>query len=299
MMIRGAVRAICWFGFVTSLLAITLHAAQSEIEITRDIIYGSADGTDLKLDIYRPAATALLPAILILHASNGTKSDPDLVVPWAQYLAGQGYLAIAVEHRLLPFYGGPGFPAQLQDVKCAVRWARANATTWNINPDRIGILGFSSGGWLAELVGTTDNSSNLEGSCGDTPISSRVQAVIAYYSPSDLLKMPAIGQYDVGNVLIGKPCLPGPSQDATLCMQASPVTYISSDDPPFLLAHGTKDTNIPFEQSELMQSALSAAGVNVELVKVEGAGHIWKIDTDYEKQVEASLISFLEKHLKH
>jgi acetyl esterase/lipase len=297
-MMRSAARAICWVGIVTSLLAITLHADRPEVQITRDIIYGSADGKDLKLDIYQPASTVPLPAILILHASNGTKSDPDLVVPWAQYLAGQGYIAVAIEHRLLPFYGGPGFPAQLQDVKCAVRWVRINAATQNINPDRIGILGFSSGGWLAELIGTTDSSSNLEGSCGDLSVSSRVQAVVAYYSPSDLLKMPAIGQYDVGNVLIGKACLPGSSQDAALCIQASPITYVSSDDPPVLLAHGTKDTNIPFEQSELMQSTLSAAGVDVELVKVDGAGHIWKIDTDYEKQVEASLTPFLEKNLK-
>jgi CubicO group peptidase (beta-lactamase class C family)/acetyl esterase/lipase len=270
------------------------------INIQSNVVYANAEGQELRLDIYKPNASSALPAIILLPTTDNNKNDRTLMIPWANFFAQHGYASFTVEHRPYPFNRGPAFPAQVHDAKCAVRWVRAHAKELNIQPEKIGVVGFSAGGWLAGLLGVTGSAEGLEGSCGDTNVSSHVQAVVTYYAPLDLAKFPEIagGQFDAGSILLGKPCLPNKVEDPALCAKASPVNYVSSDDSPFLLVHGTRDESVSIQHAEMMRDALKKAGVAVEFVAVEGAGHIWGIDSPFEALVQKSLLPFLEKYLK-
>lgn len=232
--------------------------------ITRDVTYCTADGVALKMDIYRPKVAAQpAPALLFVHGGGWTSGDKANVGTLERAaLVTRGYVIASAEYRLAPQYQ---FPAQIVDVKCAVRFLRASAAVYGIDPSRIGALGESAGGHLVALLGTADASAGFDqGEYADQ--SSRVQAVTDLYGPSDLT-MPALNG-PAGASLTG---IFGTEPGAMA--KASPISYISPDDPPFLIMHGEKDTLVPTGQSEELADRLRAAGVPVTLVIVRNAGH--------------------------
>ncbi len=205
------------------------------------------------------------------------------------------YAAATINYRLS---GEATWPAQIHDCKAAIRWLRANAPKYGIDPDRIGVIGASAGGHLAALLGTSGGIATLEGDLGThAGVSSRVKCVVDQFGPSDLL---AMGDYpsridhnapeSPESKLIGG-ALP---EHKDVARAASPITYVSRDDPPFLIFHGTEDPLVPFNQSERLAEALKAAGVSCTFVNVVDAGH-----GDFRSpEVGRRIRQFLDKHLR-
>src|SRR5207249_5627144 len=167
----------------------------------------------------------------------------------------------------------------IEDCKAAIRWLRANASKYNLDPDRIGVWGFSAGAHLAALLGTSGGVKELEGTGDNMSYSSRVQAVCVVSGVEDLLQLYRDATGPLGaemnpeikpalEALIGGPI----EENKTKAIAASPITYVSKDDPPFLIIHGEKDFGVPASQGELLAAALKAAGVETTL-EITPRGH--------------------------
>ena len=264
----------------------------------RDLEYVKGGHARNKLDLYLPEkAGGPLPVIVWVHGGawlGGNKDNP----PALPFVA-RGYAVASVNYRLSQH---AKFPAQIEDCKAAIRWLRANAKTYHLDPDRIGVWGASAGGHLVALLGTTGGVKKLEGNGGNADQSSRVQAVVDWFGPTDFAK---IGRqsgpdskldHDAPDSpearLIGGPV----QQNKKKAAAASPVTYVTREAAPFLIMHGDRDPVVPYAQSEELAAALKKAGARVTLKKVEGAGHGGKeFGTPENRQLIAE---FFDKHLK-
>lgn len=232
-----------------------------------------------RLDLYlpdndQPADSAKRPLVIWIHGGGWRAGSKDNcpAIP----LATQGFAVASINYRLS---GHAIFPAQIHDCKAAVRWLRANADQYGIDPDRIGVWGSSAGGHLVALLGTSGDVQSLEGDIGITSHSSRVQAVCDWFGPTDFLLMNKHAEgkgrldHDAAtspeSLLIGAPIQQHPDKTKV----ASPLTYVSQDDPPFYIVHGDADTLVPLAQSQLLQQSLENADVSVSLTVVKDAGH--------------------------
>lgn len=258
-------------------------------ETLRDVVYCSPDGSPQRMDVYFPESGGPWPALLYVHGGgwmHGDKSEAGMI---AQLMTSQGYLVVSINYRLYP----PAiFPAMIQDVKCAVRSLRANAAQYNLDPKRIGAVGVSAGGHLVALLGTTDPSTGWD--VGEyLEQTSRVQAVITMAGVMDLsrsfpnadieaMKRVGFGEFNVA--------------------EASPVTHVTPDNPPFLLIHGDRDELVPAEQSQLMYDRLVQANVPAELVIVQNAGHSMIAPdgstTPTLGEINQIIVDFLARYLK-
>jgi acetyl esterase/lipase len=254
----------------------------------------TADGVKLTMDLYQPKKMAgPAPAVLYVHGggwTGGDKSDGAGLL-FKEELVRRGYVMAAINYRLAPKYA---FPAQIEDVKCAVRHLRANAAKYNIDPKRIGAIGGSAGGHLVSLLGVSDK----EWDTGEnSDQSSRVQAVVDMFGPSDLKLMLAGSGRNFGLTIFNAS---GP--DDPLLLAYSPVTYITPDDPPFLILHGDHDEVVPLEQSQILYDKLKAAGVPVEMVVVKNAGHGFiPVNGDIQPsmpELVQMVANFFDKYLK-
>ncbi|MBI4785493.1 MAG: alpha/beta hydrolase [Chloroflexi bacterium] len=234
--------------------------------VRRDVTYCTADGVALMMDLYFPQRTGqLAPVIVFVHGGGWRQGDkrnqPEILSP--ADLTSRGYLYASLNYRLAPEWK---FPAFIQDVKCAIRHLRANAASYNLDPNRIGVIGGSAGGHLVALLGVTDASAGFDvGEYGDQ--SSRVQAVVDMFGPADLT-MTELGEPEIIPQAYGTS-----NRNDPILVQASPVTYVSKDDPPFLILHGDKDRVVPLSQSQVLYERLRTTGVNSSLVIVKNAGH--------------------------
>jgi acetyl esterase/lipase len=242
-----------------------------EVVTESGLVYGTGGGQELKLDLARPKEGAgPFPAVVCIHGGGWRAGSRFNLVPFTKLLAGRGFVAVTVSYRLVP---AARFPAQIEDCKAAVRWLRAHAKKYKIDPNRIGAVGFSAGGHLACLLGVADRRAGLEGKGGNGEQSSRVQAVVSFFGPTDLAALASSPKMEE-RVLV--PLLGATYKEAPdLYRKASPVTYVSRDAPPFLFFHGTRDGVVPISQSESLAAKLRAAGVPARLVRREGAGHGW------------------------
>ena len=251
-------------------LILIARAAQtpSDLKLDKDVAYRMVAGKVLGMDIVRPAEQAgPLPVILFIHGGGWQAGNKRDGLQTLYGLAKQGYVAASVQYRLAP---DSHFPAQIHDVKAAVRYVRSHAQELNIDPDRIGIMGGSAGAHLALLLATTDRADGLEGTNeGDEVVSSRVQAVFSVAGPTDLTPVfPKSSEYMV-NAFIGQTRADAPDQYA----KASPIHYVSAGDTPIFAVHGTKDELVPYEQVPAMVAACQKAGVSMELITIEDGGH--------------------------
>jgi len=260
----------------------------------RDVAYVTNGHERQKLDLFvPPGATNPLPLIIWVHGGawqGGSKEN----CPALRYL-GRGYAVASINYRLSQH---AIFPAQIEDCKAAVRWLRANAKEHNLDPNRFAAWGSSAGGHLVALLGTSGGVKEFD--TGDNlKVSSRVQAVVDFFGPTDFTQM---GKFSLLNAPFDHDAADSPEsrliggaiqQNKDKAAKANPITYVSQDDPPFLILHGDKDNLVPFQQSELLKEALTKAGVTVTLRIIEGAGHGFG-GRDIDNQVAA----FLEKHLK-
>lgn len=225
------------------------------------------------LDLYLPEkGDKPLPLIIWIHGGAWMAGSKDGPSPALRFTA-NGYAVAQVGYRLSQ---EAKFPAQIYDCKAAVRWLRANAAKYHLDPNKFIAWGSSAGGHLVALLGTSGGGAELEGNVNDLKESSRVQAVVDWFGPTDFLHI-GDAESDIHHTgpdspeskLIGGPLLENKDKAA----KASPITYVSKDAPPFLIMHGDRDRTVPFNQSELLYAALKKAGVDVTFVPMKGAGH--------------------------
>ncbi len=272
--------------------------AQTKLAIPQNVIfepdieYANPDNQHLQLDMARPKrGDGPFPAIVCIHGGGfraGSRKGYDAL---CVRLAHEGYVAVTVSYRLAPKYQ---FPAAVHDVKEAVRWLRANAKQYHVDPERIGVMGGSAGGHLAQFLGVTADVKSFEGNGGHLDKSSRVSCVVNYYGPSDFTK--SYGKsVDAAEVL---PLWLGGNLDNARHRHivASPLNWITPHAAPSLCIHGTQDNYVAHEQAVWLVDRLKSAGVEADLLSLEGAGHGFS-GADADK-AEKAMIAFFAKHLR-
>ncbi len=246
------------------------------VDVVEDVVYGSKDGLDLHVDIAYPSQTPekLMPAVLLVHGGGWSGGTHKGYLP--MNLAEHGYFIATVEYRLS---GEAPWPAQIEDCKLALRWLRAHADQYHVDPTRIGVMGHSAGGHLVSCLGTLGADTTLD--VGEfASQNSRVQAVVDEAGPVDFT--PA-GRPTIGTTMEDHPGLIrlfGGGYDARRAAweQASAALHVSSETPPFLILHGEQDHLVPIHQAEEMAESLKKAGIPYELIRVKNAGHGLRAD---------------------
>jgi len=262
---------------------------QDGYSVTTHVPYCEVDGVELRLDIAIPKGEGPFPGVICIHGGGWSGGQREVYSPVIRQLAAEGFVAATASYRLAP---GHKFPAAIEDVKCSVRFLRAHAKDFKIDPRRIGATGGSAGGHLVALLGTTTKEDGLEGRGGYLDQSSRVSAVCDLYGPTDIVNQTWSDETDqIVYRFMGKTR----EEDIEAYKLASPLFQVSRDDPPFLIFHGDSDGLVPVNQSKILHEALQKAGVPSELVIYEGADHGW----GGEKMVDTTdrMIQFFKKYL--
>ena len=269
------------------------------IEIQRDLPYAGTENPRQRVDLLlprKPNGKQPLPVAVWIHGGAWRGGDKrGGLGQLAPLVASGDYAGVSVGYRLT---GEAIWPAQIHDCKAALRWIRANAKKYNLDPKRIGVWGSSAGGHLVAMLGTSGDVEDLEGKLGEhTDQSSRVQCVVDYYGPSDMLTMgkyPSHMKHDAPDSPESR-LLGGPVQELKeKARAASPTNYVSADDPPFLIVHGDRDMTVPYNQSERLDAALREAGVDSTFITIEGAGH----GGFRSRELLGRVRSFFDEHLR-
>ena len=255
-------------------------ALPDSARLLENLPYAGTDNPRQMLDLILPKerATNPLPVVVFIHGGgwrNGQKNGGRRRV--APFVETGEFAGASVGYRLS---GEAKWPTQIHDCKAAIRWIRANAKKYNLDPERIGVWGTSAGGHLVTMLGTSGDVASMDGSIGPhTDVSSRVTCVANFFGPTNFLTMNSTAipgatlDHDATDspesLLIGSPIQESPEKVAT----ANPITYVSADDPPFLNVHGTMDPLVSFNQSELLHAALQKSEVDTTLITINGGGH--------------------------
>ena len=269
-----------------------------DIDLKADLPYAGTDNARQRLDLLLPKTRKSdkpLPVVVFIHGgawqSGSKENGRGNLMPLVR---SGDFAGVSVGYRLTD---QAVWPAQIHDCKAAIRWIRGHAKEYGLDGDKIAVWGSSAGGHLVSMLGTSGGVAELEGSLGpDTAQSSRVTCVINFFGPEDFLSMvrqPSAmdrskGAYPEAKLLGGTV-----QEKPEAAKAASPVTYVTPDDPPFLTAHGTKDTTVPYTQAEEIDAALKKAGVSSILISMEGGGHGFR-SPELDRRVRA----FLDKYLR-
>lgn len=255
------------------------------------IEYSNPEGQHLHLNIARPkTGDGPFPAVVCIHGGGFRAGKRESYDGLVLRLAERGYVALTVTYRLAPKHP---FPAAVHDTKAAVRWLRANAQKYKVDPARIGVTGGSAGGHLAQFLGVTAGVGEFEGDGGNAAQSSAVTCVVNVYGPSDFTK--SYGKsVDAAEVL---PLFLGGNLETRRFQHllASPLYWVTPRAAPTLCIHGTEDKYVAHEQAVWLVEKMKASGAQAELLTLQGAGHGFK-GKDAET-AEAALKAFFDKHL--
>ncbi|MFE1625201.1 alpha/beta hydrolase fold domain-containing protein [Brevibacillus reuszeri] len=263
------------------------------MKLIEDIPFCTQNGKPVCLDIImqEDPPEHPMPAIIYIHGGGWMRGDKAAEGgrSWNARFAKHGFVCVNINHRLS---GEASFPAQIHDVKAAVRWVRAHAREYSIDPSKIGVWGHSSGGHLASLLGTSASIAELEGTGGNEEVSSEVQAVCTLSGPTDLSKMG--GWHDHPNSpdarLFGIETL---TENIELVSRANPMRYIHKKTPPFFIVHGDADSIVPINQSELLYKALD----DVSFLRIKGADHGLIGGNMSMDEILNSILAFFQKQL--
>jgi acetyl esterase/lipase len=258
-----------------------------DVVFKSDIEYANPDNQHLKLNLARPTkGDGPFPAILCIHGGGFRAGKRESYDGLCIRLAQHGYVAVTVTYRLAPKYP---FPAAVHDVKSAVRWLRANAEKYHIDPERIGVTGGSAGGHLAQFLGVTADVKEFSGHGGNASQSSRVACVVNVYGPSDFTRSygKSVDAAEVLPLFLGGNLKTARRQH----IRASPLYWVTPNAAPTLCIHGTEDKYVAHEQAVWLINRLQSAGVEAELLTLKGAGKDIQI-------AEKALLEFFDKHLK-
>jgi acetyl esterase/lipase len=289
-------------------MQLSLSGAPHSFRVVPGIRYGEVPGVplgeaQLVLDLLvpEPQPTTPTPTVVYLHGGGWEAGHHRAaMMPWLNpLLAAHGFVTASVQYRLST---KAPFPAQIHDVKAAIRWLRAAAETYGIDPDRIGVWGDSAGGHLAALLGTSGELPDLEGACGSPTQSSRVQAVVTRCAPTDFLRL---GDEDDTDGVLARLFGGRLGDRVALRRLASPVSHVHAGMPPFLIVHGTADETVPYEQAELLAQALRSVEAEVTVHTIPGAHHNMSTDPDLPwgddpwEDLGRQALEFFTKHLNH
>lgn len=253
-----------------ALTSVGAHAADGARDL-KDITYATVDGKALGVDLHLPAGAKSPPLVVYLHGGawqSGTKAQ------YPAFLVERGFAVASLDFRST---NEAPFPANVHDVKAGIRFLRAKARDYGYRTDRIAIVGASSGGHLAALVGVTNGNAELEGAEGDhRDQSSNVQAIVSYFGASNLTTI--LAQSTPWGVQIREPALQKlfggtAQQKPELARLASPVFHVDRRDPPLFLLHGDQDNQMPINQMHELDGAYAAAGLKAETLVLHGVGH--------------------------
>ncbi len=266
-------------------------ADEPKVATANDLVYTKAGDVELKLDLARPdGGDGPFPAVLVIHGGAWRSGDKSQNRGALVEFAKRGYVAISPQYRFCPKVT---FPAQVHDVKAAVRWLRAHKDEYRIDPDKIGAVGFSAGGHLSLMLGLTGPDDGLEGDVSPGAPSSKVQAVVNYFGPTDFKAddLPEATRPLVRDFLGGTP-----AEKPDVAAKASPLTFVTPDDAPVLTFQGTKDNLVPFTQAEKLSDAMTKAGVPGRTELLIGNGHGW--GGPEMARTGAETFDFFDRHLK-
>ncbi len=276
-----------------------------QVKILKDLVFSSPEEKSLLLDLYLPQhAKEPLPVIVWLHGGGWRIGNRKLGPDFCQFFAEKGFAMASIEYRLSV---EALFPAQIHDVKTAIRWLRSVADEYHLDSKNIGLWGSSAGGHLAALAATTGSGILEELEHEYAEFSSDVQAVVDGYGPTDFLQMdlhhtsdgssndpetahlhPVLHHSDIDSPesqLLGAPIHLVPDR----VRKANPITYIKGGEPPFLIMHGTNDTAVPAHQSELLYQALLEKGNDATICLIDGFGHAFFNNNDLDKHESYSV----------
>lgn len=292
--------------------AIDVPHTQPMIRLNSDFVYAQTANNmgrpvNLKMDVIQPVATKPLPAVLFVTGGGFMDAPKTKYIGQRVDIARAGYVVASIDYRVVPMVT---FPGMLEDVKSAVRYLRANAKTFNIDPNHIAVMGESAGGYLAAMMGTTNGEKQFDtGQYLDQ--SSDVQAAIDIYGLSDLTQVAADFSQQEQDIH-KSPAMPeallvngipwinnkggGINSDLAKAKAANPITYISDKTAPFLLMHGDTDQVVSPSQTNILHQALTDKGIESTRYVIKGANHAdsyW-----YQPKVIEIVIDFLDTHLK-
>jgi acetyl esterase/lipase len=288
---------------VTGLMAMPIHAEVVSVKVSPDMTLATlqtditytdiANGfsrSHLKMDIMKPLSRTPTPVILFVSGNGWRSIDRAALIPQLAPFAKSGYLVASIDYRII---GEAIFPEPLKDVKSAVRFLRANAKKYNIDPERIGIWGNSAGGQLSALAATTADNKDFENDKWPGQ-SSAVQAAVVWYAPMDLADLTGDPAY-VESAHLGVDVKAPANAEAV--RKANPITYVTAASAPFMIVHGTEDKVVPIRHGENLHEALTKAKVPATLIKVEGAAHSFGMVSS-TPEVMSRILAFFDSHLK-
>jgi alpha-L-fucosidase 2 len=267
MMLKTVVRAA---GFVLVggwLGCVAMQAAETRTPTEDGIVYGVADGQTLTMDYYEAKGAGVHPIAIIIHGGGyhggDSKSGSEAYV--ADFLAPAGYAVFSVNYRLTPKYP---YPYMVFDVQRAVRYIRYNAKKWNADPDRIALVGGSAGGFLSNMVGLLNAPGDARAADPVDRMSAQAEAVVSLYAQSsfEFVRMNSAVHMLLDPLIAAK-------GEKEAIREASPITYVAKDDPPFLEILGDQDEYIPFSEATNLQTALHKVGVRCDIIRIPGGRH--------------------------
>lgn len=281
--------------FLSFISVVSARAADlvvpEDVIFERDITYTQPNGKPVMLNLARPkTVTSVRPAVICIHGGGFRAGSRESYNKLILKLAQNGYVAATISYRLAPTNQ---FPAAVHDTKAAVRWMRANAKKYQVDPERIGVTGGSAGGHLVQFLGVTAGVPEFEGA--ENPgYSSAVTCVVNYYGPSDFTKSygKSVDAHEVLPLWFGGNL----ETEKFKHILGSPLNWVTPRSAPTLIIHGTEDKYVAYEQAIWMRDRLQACGVPVELLTLEGAGHGFK-GADADK-AEAAMLEYFKRMLK-
>lgn len=261
------------------------------VTMKADIQYGTGDGTPLYLDLYASdAQQGPLPGIVLCYGGGWQSGRKDQLRVYAQHFARHGYVVAAIQYRLKE---AGRWPKSIEDAKCAVRWMRAHAAENGVDPEHIGVMGNSAGGYLALMTGYTAGVPEFEGAGGCPEQSSAVQAVVDIYGPTDFTEPKRRDHRLVTSYMNGTY-----EQDPSRYEKASPIRYVTEKSPPTCVIHGTVDMLVPVRQSDWLVEKLKEKGVPHDYSRIDGWPHAMDAVVAVSNHTKALIVNFFDRHLK-
>jgi len=253
------------------------------VKVTNDVEYGKVGNRALTLDLFEPKDVKRpVPGLIFVHGGSWKGGSRKHYTYYCEHFASEGYVAATIDYRLS---GEAPFPAAIQDVKCAIRWMRANAAKLHVDPDRIGLAGGSAGGHLVLLAAYSHTDDpELEGNGGYPGVSSKVQAVVDLYGPVEL----RAGRRGSVYTFMGNKST---EEAPELYAKASPITHLTKDAPPTLILHGTVDELVPIGQSDKLAAKLTELGVPYAYDRLPG----WHHAMDIVQEVNVRCVWFMDQ----